>query len=305
MTGETQHIKFRPWMTAGNGSMQTITRQQNKLVFSALSEFYAPVDATGFSIKYVVEGTEVYHLNNEQYVVGPGSYILSNSYKQGNVEIESNNTVKGICVSIAPEMIVEAVAGYCRPDTFFPDPELGHFFTTPDFPEDMYQAADTFLGKTLTSLASSIEREALDPADLNMELFYVLAERLIEDQLPVYRQLQAIPSVKSATKKAIYKNVNRGKKFIDSSYTLPLSIKDIAKEACMSEYHFFRLFRNITGTTPHQYILQKRLQKAKELLKHQIPVSDVAVSCGFSDIYSFSKAFKKYYQISPSALFKK
>jgi AraC family transcriptional regulator len=289
----------------GAGSMQTIRQHQSKVVFSALSEFYAPVDAVGFSIKYVLDGIEVYNLNHEQYIVRPGSYLLSNSNKNGHVEIESSKTVKGICISIAPNILTEAVASYRRPDTFFVDEALGIFFTSSHFPEDTYNAAETSLGKTLNQLAVDVQNCKTDASDFTQEFFYLLAEKVIEDQSPVYKQLQNIPSIKPATKREIYKNIKRSKEFIDSSFTSDVQVSTAAQAACMSEYHFYRLFKQIIGITPHQYILQKRLELAQQLLQQQITVTDVSAECGFSDIFSFSKAFKKHFGFPPSQLLKK
>jgi AraC family transcriptional regulator len=289
----------------GAGSMQTIRQHQSKVVFSALSEFYAPVDAEGFSIKYVLDGTEVYHLNKEQYIVGPGSYLLSNSSKTGNVEIESRNTVKGICITIAPEIVTEAAAGYCRPDSCYSDADLGSFLTTTSFPEDIYHDSETALGKTLHTLAGSLNGEVLSNSDFTMEFFYSLTEKIIEDQLPVFRQLQNITSVKANTKKELYKNIKRGRAFMDACFTADVQVQQVAREARMSEFHFYRLFKEIMGITPHQYILQKRLTHAQHLLQQQMPVTEAAAECGFSDIFSFSKAFKKQFGFPPSQLLKK
>jgi AraC family transcriptional regulator len=299
----TAHIQ-NPVFSKG-AAMQTIQQQQNKVVFSALSDFYAPIDASGFSIKYVVDGTEVYHLNHEQYVVGPGSYLLSNSSKNGNVEIESRNTVKGICVTIAPEIVTEAAAGYCRPDSCYPDADLGSFLTTAYFPEDIFHDSETALGKTLHTLAGSLNGELLSNSDFSMEFFYSLTEKIIEDQLPVFRQLQNIPSVKANTKKELYKNIKRSRAFMDACFTTDVQVQQVAREARMSEFHFYRLFKLIMGITPHQYILQKRLELAQQLLQQQITVTDVSAECGFSDIFSFSKAFKKQFGFPPSQLLKK
>jgi AraC family transcriptional regulator len=299
--------ELQPLFSDAAPLMTTIVqKQQNKVVFSSLSEYYQPVSATGFSIKYVLNGTEVYTLNNEQFCVGPGSYLLSNSYKEGYVEIESSSNVKGICVTITPQILTEAVASYRRPDTFFPDAELGAFFTTPQFLDAQYDSSKTKLGKTLHQLAAAACGNEINAASFTMELFYTLSENIIEDQLPVFKQLQSVPSVKTSTKKELYKNIHRGREFIDVAFTSTINIEMVAQQACMSEYHFYRLFKKIMGITPHQYILQKRLQLGNDLLTHkQMSVTEAAAECGFSDVYSFSKAFKYHFGFSPSALLKK
>lgn len=285
--------------------MERIEQNNNSVVFSSLNEFYEPVLSTGFAIKYVAEGTERYTLNEQNYQISAGSYLLCNSTKQGYVEIESRKNVKGICINIAPEIIQEAIASLQRPDTFFPDAELGLFFSTPYFLENQYDANSTHVGNVLQQIEQAAGRNEIDTSDLSIEFFYSLSEKLIADQLPIFKQLQSLPGVKAVTKKELYKRISRGREFIDNTFLSPLTIELVAKEACMSEYHFFRLFKKMMGVTPHQYILRKRLELGKQLLKEHLSVSDSAVECGFTDIFSFSKSFKSYFGYSPSSFQKK
>ena len=82
-------------------------------------------------------------------------------------------------------------------------------------------------------------------------------------------------------------------------------IKEIADHCGMSEYHFFRLFKAVIGISPHQYLIRKRIENAHALLSDKShSVSDVAFLCGFADVFSFSKAFKKHTGTPPSLLLK-
>jgi AraC family transcriptional regulator len=295
-----------PYSVTNHQSMEIIERSSNTVVLSNLSEFYAPVLSKGFAIKYVTEGTELYTLNREQYHVGPNQYLLCNSTKEGSVEIESRKAVKGICINISVELMLQAVASLQQPDTAFPDAELGLFFCSNRFVESQYNAGTTGTGSVLLQLNKYINNHTFNREQLTIELFYLLAEKIIADQLPVFRQLQNLPGIKPATRQELYKRIVRGRELMDTHFTQPLSIELVAKEACMSEYHFYRLFKKMMGTSPHQYILRKRLESGKQLLEqHRLPVSDAAVQCGFSDIYSFSKAFKQAFGITPSSLHRK
>ncbi|WP_428664036.1 helix-turn-helix transcriptional regulator [Runella sp.] len=286
-------------------TIDSIKYDDNLLVVSSLKGFYYPVKSQGFAIKYVMDGVERYTLNGCQFPVGAGKYLLSNGVSEGHVEIEENQYVTGICVNIVPELLAEVVASQCRPDTAFMDASLGQFFSTGLFLEQQYDAASTHLGAILRRLHNAVLRNEVSREVVNKEFFYTLSEQIIVDQIPVFRQLQAIPSIKPITKKDLYKRVSRGKELIDELFCHPLTVEAVAKEACMSEYHFFRLFKSVFGQTPNQYMIQKRLHYAFTLLqKDRTSVSEAAFASGFSDIFAFSKSFKKHFGYSPSKAFK-
>jgi AraC family transcriptional regulator len=277
----------------------------NKIVFSSLHDYYEPVKAEGFSIKYVLNGTEVYTLNQEQHVITADAYLLSNSAQTGHVEIDSRKNVKGICITIAPEIMTEAVASLLRPDAMMSDQVLGAFFLSPDFPENRYMAGETEAGNLMHQLAVAAISDNLAITDLQSELFLNLSGAIIRDQLPVFKQLQLLPAIKRSTRKMIFRHLQRGREFMDANYMQNPDVASIARQACMSEFHFFRMFKRMTGSTPHQYMLHKRLQSARDLLMDGCKVADVALSCGFADIFTFSKAFKRKFGCPPSALFRK
>jgi AraC-like DNA-binding protein len=86
----------------------------------------------------------------------------------------------------------------------------------------------------------------------------------------------------------------RARRFIDESYHLPINLAEISKQACLSRYHFLRLFRETFDTTPHQYLIQRRIERAKELLRlHGLSVTDVCFEVGFESLGSFSSLFRK------------
>jgi AraC-like DNA-binding protein len=82
----------------------------------------------------------------------------------------------------------------------------------------------------------------------------------------------------------------------------PISIRAVASEAAMSPFHFIRQFEALFGETPHQFRIQARLDKAKELLAlSDYSVTDVCMEVGFSSLGSFSDLFARRVGTAPSA----
>jgi AraC-like DNA-binding protein len=81
----------------------------------------------------------------------------------------------------------------------------------------------------------------------------------------------------------------------------PVSVRSVALEARMSPYHFIRLFEDVFGETPHQYRIQARIDRAKNLLALcDYSVTDVCMEVGFTSLGSFSDLFARRVGVPPS-----
>ena len=80
------------------------------------------------------------------------------------------------------------------------------------------------------------------------------------------------------------------------------SVETLASDMCLTSGHLNRKIKSITGLTSQQYILRVRMEYAKHLLVHspEITISQIAYNCGFEDAASFSRAFKRTYDRTPS-----
>ena len=94
--------------------------------------------------------------------------------------------------------------------------------------------------------------------------------------------------------------LGRAREFIDHCYDHPLNLDQISEKACFSRYHFLRLFRQAFNKTPHQYLIERRIEKAKELLSSdELRVTDVCFEVGFQSLGSFSSLFHKWVGHAP------
>ncbi|MEH1829264.1 MAG: AraC family transcriptional regulator [Nostoc sp.] len=82
-----------------------------------------------------------------------------------------------------------------------------------------------------------------------------------------------------------------------------LKLIELSTIAQLSPYYFLRLFKQRMGITPHQYILQRRIEKAKHLLQHSnLSIADIATQTGFSDQSHLTKCFKRQVGVTPKQL---
>jgi AraC-like DNA-binding protein len=94
----------------------------------------------------------------------------------------------------------------------------------------------------------------------------------------------------------------RVRDLIDRAYAGPLDIPALARSAHVSQAHFSRSFKAAFGETPHQYLLSRRMERAKALLREgDRPVTEVCLAVGFTSLGSFSTQFRRFVGVSPTA----
>jgi AraC family transcriptional regulator len=98
------------------------------------------------------------------------------------------------------------------------------------------------------------------------------------------------------------RRITRALRFIEAHSQDALPLDALARQAAMSPYHFLRTFRALVGMTPHQYVLRTRLHRAALLLHgSELPVAGIAFDCGFGDLSTFNRRFRRVMGASPSA----
>ncbi|MEO1392239.1 MAG: AraC family transcriptional regulator [Cyanobacteria bacterium J06634_5] len=90
--------------------------------------------------------------------------------------------------------------------------------------------------------------------------------------------------------------------YIDAHLSREITLADLAKLVGMSQFHFGRLFKQSLGLSPYQYLLQQRVERAKQLLKQtDNPVAAIALDCGFNSHSHFGRKFRQLTGITPRA----
>jgi AraC-like DNA-binding protein len=92
----------------------------------------------------------------------------------------------------------------------------------------------------------------------------------------------------------IYRRIVSAKLYIDGNFREPIDLDRLAREACLSRWHFHRLFSRIYRMTPHQYLTRKRIEQASACLAgNALTITEICNGVGFESLGSFSSLFKK------------
>ncbi len=99
-----------------------------------------------------------------------------------------------------------------------------------------------------------------------------------------------------------YQIVKDAVDYINDHYSQDIGVDEISKHASLSKYYFIKLFKNHTGLTPYEYLLNKRITESKVLLREtELPMDQIAIKTGFSEATAFSRCFRRYTGLTPIA----
>ena len=274
---------------------KVINDGQNRIYYAEVYEYFSKDAFRNFSIKIPIQGAVHYKTEQKEYELLPNSFLLS--YRQpGKATIDSPTIVRSLSIDIKLETIEQALDELVESDYDLCGLEASYFFS-PDFFENVYSMKSK-LGKDLNSLVHGLLDNTITVTE---DTFLTIAKKVVLQELDNFKSLNNLRSIRSATKKELLKRLLKGKDFIDENYLGNPGMIDIVKQSNMSEFHFFRSFKQAFGYSPYQYMMKKRLEHATLLINKDETFTTIALKCGFPDLFTFSKAFKRAYGSSPSS----
>lgn len=105
--------------------------------------------------------------------------------------------------------------------------------------------------------------------------------------------------LKKRNQKSEHQKVARAKEFLVESHRRGITLEELAEIVEFSPYHLLRTFRSTVGLTPHDFLTQIRVERAKRLLRRGNTISDIAVDTGFVDQAHFTRRFKAIVGVTP------
>lgn len=171
------------------------------------------------------------------------------------------------------------------------------FFNNPDIQSLLVKATPEmeYLHFCIFNLLSSPRFPLLYVEQLMVELFVMI--------LSTGSKTNTGTSLTEKQKRYYLPVVETVKEFINEHYTEDISLPQLAALGNMSPFHFNRLFRQITLSSPYSYLRQIRLKEAQLQISHtKEPITSIAFATGFNSLEYFSSAYKKHFGQSPVAM---
>ena len=260
--------------------------------------YFAQTPGLPLSLKCMHNGRALYRIDRGEFSVDDGGYLIVNNRQPYSIEIASPTQVETFVLWFPGGWAEEIVAGLTRPnerllDAPGKDEDNASFF-------ERYTPHDKIVSPRVRELRTAFKsRELIDDNWLEEKLRELLTA-MLESQNVVKRQTDELPAVRASTREELWRRVNRARDFLHAHLGARVTLSEVAAAACLSPFHLLRTFQAAFRQTPHQYLQQCRLERAKFLLeKTRISVTAICLDCGFTSLGSFSALFQKTFGASP------
>ncbi|MBS1624458.1 MAG: helix-turn-helix transcriptional regulator [Bacteroidetes bacterium] len=251
------------------------------------------------SVNRMLNGVAHYRVGDRECTVTSDNFLVINQGQTYKTSFEGREDAEMMTVGFRPgfaEGIFQSLTNteeWLLDNPVFKPNEPLRFF------EKTYKA-DPVITSVFQDLrevvCSSNDAEGYDLEDKYTDLL----ERLMEIHFDIYSDIRTRGYVKPSTGIELYKRISMARDYIDSNYTRDILLEDIAQNCCLSVSHLKRLFKEYFHITPHQYIIQRRLEKARTLLiQSDMPVRNICGEIGFENTSSFIRLFRNSYNLTP------
>ena len=232
---------------------------------------------TGVSIAMVAAGTFQYRTTTGQELMTPGSLLLGNAGQSYECGHEHGVGDRCIAFQFSQDYFERITSGLAAGGRKQP-------FTVPRLVPL----------RVLSPLVARACAGLTDPVTTDWEELGIrVAARVIQS-------IDGSAPTGTSRESHAVARVTRVVRMIEQHSEGPLTLSRLANESGLSLYHFLRVFQQITGVTPHQYLLRMRLRAAAlRLADAPHRVLDVALDCGFGDISNFNRTFRAEFGVSP------
>ncbi len=243
------------------------------------------------SIKSVTAGAVAWKCGSRERVVDRDSFLVLNAGEPYSMEIDSPSPVSTLCVFFQDGFVESVHASLVEAGLESAPEPLPFLGGLHDRDERILPRMHAIAESRTVGLWLD-ERKHL-----------LLAHDLVTLHGEMRRRVNLMPARRPSTRAELLRRVQRGQEYLHANACGDPDLAEIARQACLSPFHFHRAFTRAFGQTPHDYRNRLRLERARRLLESSpLTVMEICGAVGFESAASFSTLFRQAFGVPPSAL---
>ncbi|MGH8251500.1 MAG: helix-turn-helix domain-containing protein [Steroidobacteraceae bacterium] len=232
------------------------------------------------SVKAAWGGAEHYHLDGRTVAVDDDNYLLINDQRTYASSLRSSRPVHSFSIFFRPGLAEETLGAMLAPAGRMLEDGVEPAARSIEFAE-MLRPHDARVSPILRYIAREADRGLTDDLWYE-EQFSFLLERMLRVHRTDVEAINSLKSSRQATRREIFRRIGWSTDCINTFYMRTLGMGDLAASACLSRFHFIRLFQAIHGVTPFVFLQRKRAEVARRLLlSTKLDQARIAAQVGF------------------------
>lgn len=248
------------------------------------------------SIRCAWGGAEYCELPERTVAVDDCNFLIVNHGRSYSTSIRSTQPVESLAICFHSEFVEQVCDAQSVSIEHALDGDAQP--RLPEFIECLYPH-DRTVSPVLRFIRAHLARGVTDEAWYEEQLIFLLA-RMLGHRDRVCADIDRLALVRRPTRREVYRRVALATDFLHTHYTREIDLSTLARMACLSKYHFLRLFTLVHGVTPRTYLQRKRTSVAARLLETtQMTSNEIAASVGFGNESTLLRQMRRWTSLTP------
>ncbi len=270
----------------------------NAILTGSGKDYFVPNFEGCLSIKTVVFGSAVWEAGGRRFQVHENTYLILNDRQRYTITIDSASNITTFCLFFERGFVEDVFRATAKPAAELLQSPV-HANLSPLHFFEKLESQDSPVLARIRKLRERLMRKERSSLTLQDD-FYSVASAMVREHQNTASAISKLPALRPSTRQELYKRLLRGRDALLSSLDAKVALRDVARAACLSPYHFHRAFSRAFGLTPHQYLTRHRLERAAYLLRRSDrSVTEICFEAGFESPGSFSTLFRRHFGRSP------
>lgn len=285
---------FRSWFYQRWG-------RENCVISARTRHAEYPMYQQRLSIKAAWGGSESYFIDGRRIAVDDETFLILNDDRTYASQLLSSTSVTSFSIFFRPRMAEEVARTHALPTESLIEEPRGVRSNSVEFPERL-RAHDHLITPVLRFIHHQVEAGVTDEDWLEEQLYFLL-QRVLTVRGSDLETMQSIPALRAGTRRELFRRVGLCVNFINTYYTRPIGLAQIAAAAHLSPYHCLRVFKAVHGLTPFSYLNRRRVRAAEHLLEaSDLPIDEVAARVGFGSRATLFRHMRRTRGAAPRAI---